>query len=205
MLENDRFRLTDEKKIMEDGTEVYRIEALKDFRDVKAGYLGGFVENEYNLSFEEDDTSWIYDDAVVYGDSKIEVNSIVYKGGIVKDTHVLNDSRVSHDAIVTNSIIQEANIQSSTIKDSSVFSSTIGESDIESSSVIFGCVGDTKMRHSFSESSDISYNSTLVDSYIENENLKNTNLVSYDSRAVRLELSNNDLEDLKTLEEELNL
>lgn len=202
---NTKFKLTDEKKTMEDGTEVYRIEALKDFRDVKVGYLGGFVESEDNLSFEENDTSWVYDDAVTYGTSKVEDNSIVYKGGIVKDTHVLNDSSVSYESTVINSIIQEARVQSSTLKDSSVFSSKIGQSDIEDSSVVFSDIGDTNMKHSFIESSTSTYGSVFVDSHIENETLKEENLVSYDSRVPKLDLSDNDLEDLQTLEEELNL
>lgn len=47
----------------------YRIEALTDFADVKKGTLGGFVENEENLS--QKGNCWIYDDAIVHGNAKI--------------------------------------------------------------------------------------------------------------------------------------
>jgi hypothetical protein len=38
---------------------LYRPKALKDFKDVKKGDLGGFIMNYYNLRQEGD--SWIYD------------------------------------------------------------------------------------------------------------------------------------------------
>lgn len=41
---------------------LYRVRALKDFSDVKAGDLGGFVSSENNLSQEGE--CWLYDDAV---------------------------------------------------------------------------------------------------------------------------------------------
>lgn len=44
---------------------VYRIIALRDFGNVKAGDLGGYVEGEHNLS--HDGNCWIYDDAIITG------------------------------------------------------------------------------------------------------------------------------------------
>ena len=47
---------------------LHRIRALRDIgEEVKAGDLGGFVETEANLSFEEGDDAWIFNDAVVAG------------------------------------------------------------------------------------------------------------------------------------------
>ena len=48
---------------------LYRIQALEDFGDVKKGELGGFVQNEDNLSHEGG--CWIYEDAKVYGEAKV--------------------------------------------------------------------------------------------------------------------------------------
>ena len=44
-----KYRLTDET-INVDGRILHRIEALKDFGNVKKGDKGGFVEKEENLS-----------------------------------------------------------------------------------------------------------------------------------------------------------
>ena len=73
-----KYKLTDET-INVGGKKLCRIEALKDFGDVKKGDKGGFIEDEHNLS--HDGNSWVYDNARVCGDAKIENNSdyIVFK------------------------------------------------------------------------------------------------------------------------------
>ncbi|SSZ38975.1 Uncharacterised protein [Bartonella grahamii] len=48
---------------------LYRIKALKDFDDIKAGSLGGFIEKEVNLS--HDGNCWVYDEACVYGHARV--------------------------------------------------------------------------------------------------------------------------------------
>ncbi len=52
-----------------DGSTIYRVRAIKDFDDVKAGQLGGWVESETNLS--QKGNCWLYDNAVSYGDCKV--------------------------------------------------------------------------------------------------------------------------------------
>ena len=47
------------------GRKLYRIRALRDFSYVKTGDLGGYIENENNLSLDGD--AWVYDNASVYG------------------------------------------------------------------------------------------------------------------------------------------
>ena len=44
---------------------LYRIRALKDFADVKAGDFGGYIEKESNLS--QDGIAWVCDSALVCG------------------------------------------------------------------------------------------------------------------------------------------
>ena len=57
-----KYKLTEETINVGDKT-LYRIEALRDFSDVKKGDKGGFVEKEENLS--QSDNCWIYYSAKV--------------------------------------------------------------------------------------------------------------------------------------------
>ena len=69
-----KYKLTDDT-INVDGRTLYRIEALKDFNNVKKGDKGGFVEKEDNLSQYSD--CWVYDDAKVYDNAKVSSRAIV--------------------------------------------------------------------------------------------------------------------------------
>lgn len=57
------------------GRTLYRIKALRDFGDVKKGELGGYLENEDNLSHEGDcwvyGSAWVYDNVEVFGDARV--------------------------------------------------------------------------------------------------------------------------------------
>lgn len=193
-MENNKFILTDESKVLEDGTEVFRIQALVSFNNVTVGDYGGFVESEDNLSAEENDISWIYDDAVVYGASTVEADSIVYKGAEVNNSHVINHSRIAYDSIVDTAHVQDSQIQSSTVKDTASYSSTIGQSVLEDSEIVFSTIGDTTVKHSFIESSETSYGSTIQHSHVEDQTLREKTLHHYDSR---MQLGENDLDGLK--------
>lgn len=75
-METDKkFKLTDEF-ITFGNRKLYRIEALKDFSNVKKGDKGGFVESEDNLS--QENNCWVYDDAKVYGGAKVFSNARIY-------------------------------------------------------------------------------------------------------------------------------
>ena len=78
---------------------LYRIRALKDFSDIKAGTLGGYVENEDNLS--HDGNAWIYGNARVYGDAKVYGNARVYSNArVYGDACVCDYACVYGNAIV---------------------------------------------------------------------------------------------------------
>ena len=62
---------------------LYQIEALKDFGDVKAGDLGGYIESEENLS--QYDNAWVYGDAQVLGNACVLDNARVYGNACVFD------------------------------------------------------------------------------------------------------------------------
>ena len=69
-----KYKLTNET-ININGATLYRIEALKNFSDVKKGDKGGFVQSENNLSNNGD--CWIYDEAIVYGNAQVSDDAIV--------------------------------------------------------------------------------------------------------------------------------
>lgn len=74
-----KYRLTDEYIMIRD-VKLFRIEAVKDFKNVKfknvkKGDKGGFVENENNLSHDGD--CWIYGEAKVFGNAKVYGSAIV--------------------------------------------------------------------------------------------------------------------------------
>jgi hypothetical protein len=55
---------------------LFRIRALKDFNDVKAGDLGGWIASEANLS--QDGNAWIYDDSMVFDNARISGDAKVF-------------------------------------------------------------------------------------------------------------------------------
>ena len=84
-----KYKLTEETLKVYDKT-LYRIEALKDFNDVKKGDKGGFIENEKNLSQRGD--CWIYDNAKVLGEAMVCCNAKVYGNAKICDYAVAYDN-----------------------------------------------------------------------------------------------------------------
>jgi len=74
-----KYEMTDETVTLKSGEVLYRIRALKDFSDVRAGDLGGYIQWPSNLSQEGD--CWIYPWAFVYGkDSYDQIRGSVRVG-----------------------------------------------------------------------------------------------------------------------------
>jgi hypothetical protein len=88
-----KYKLTDKFKTLLDGTKLYQIQALKDFGDVKAGELGGWIEKEANLS--QEGNCWVFDDARVFGDARVWGDAWV-----CGNAEVFGDARVCGDAWV---------------------------------------------------------------------------------------------------------
>src|SRR5260363_422590 len=83
--------LLKEDCIKYDGRTLYRIRAQWDFRGMKKGDLGGYIEKEENLSHEGE--AWVYDNAQISGDARIDGNSWVFGNARVYD-----NARVSGNA-----------------------------------------------------------------------------------------------------------
>ena len=79
-----KYRLTEETTKV-GNRPLYRIQALRDFGNVKEGDIGGYIESEKNLS--QDGNAWVSGDAWVYGNARVS-----------DDARVSGDSRVSGDA-----------------------------------------------------------------------------------------------------------
>lgn len=85
---------------------LHRIRALRDIgSEVKAGDLGGFVESESNLSFEQGDGAWIFNDAIAAGEGYVDKGSILRDRAVVcgcayvsHKTEMSGDSRAEDDA-----------------------------------------------------------------------------------------------------------
>ena len=64
-----KFELTTEFITNAFGKKLFRIKALVEFGDVKAGELGGYVEKEENVS--QDGNAWVSGDARVSGNARV--------------------------------------------------------------------------------------------------------------------------------------
>lgn len=99
-----KYKLTDETMEYY-GRTLHRIQALKDFSDVKAGDLGGWIESERNLS--HDGNCWIDHQAKVFGNAKVSHNALVSDNAqifdeakIFDEAEVFGEAKVSGNAEV---------------------------------------------------------------------------------------------------------
>jgi YdcK Beta solenoid repeat len=88
-----KYKLTENTKTLENGTILYQIQALKDFDNIEAGDLGGWIEKESNLS--QWGNCWVYGNARVFGDAWVYGDAQVFG-----DATVYGDAQVSGDAQV---------------------------------------------------------------------------------------------------------
>ena len=125
-----KYELLLDNKIEYEGKTLYRIKALKDFRDItgfiiNVGELGGYIESENNLS--QEDGSWVCGNSNVYGDSIIR-DSII-RDSIIRDS-IIKDSIIK-DSIIKDSFIDKSHIEELFIHDSNIEVSKIYDSIIK--------------------------------------------------------------------------
>ena len=95
----NKYEMLYDDKIEVAGRTLYKIRALRDFNDVKAGNLGGYIEGEENLSQDED--CWVYGNAQVYGDAHVYGNAWVYGNAqVYGNAWVYGNAKVYGDAWV---------------------------------------------------------------------------------------------------------
>jgi len=92
-----KYEFTGETKVV-DGTTLHQIRALRDFGDVKAGDVGGWVESEINLS--HDGNCWLSDNAVASGNSRIS-----------GDVWILRNVQVSGNMRISGSVRINGNVR----------------------------------------------------------------------------------------------
>ena len=72
----NKYEMLYEDKIKIGGHTLYRIKALKDFGNVKAGDLGGYIERKENLS--QEGNCWVGDSARVFDNAKVrEISDVL--------------------------------------------------------------------------------------------------------------------------------
>lgn len=98
-----KYIMTDETKAVGPRT-LHRIQAVKDFGDVKAGDLGGWIEKGTNLSHLG--TCWVYDDADVYDDAVVFGNATIHDNSAICDHASVHEyATVRDDALVYDNAI----------------------------------------------------------------------------------------------------
>jgi len=115
--ENKKFEFTGEtievKGANGEMHTLYRIRAKKDFTrvlgpditmEVRAGDLGGFIEEERNLDFSEGSKAWVADSAQVCEKARVRDNAVV-RGHVIAsgNAEISGNADVSDDVIVQNS------------------------------------------------------------------------------------------------------
>ena len=102
-----KYELTKETKVI-GGKTLFRIRALRSFGDIKAGDLGGFIENERNLSHE--DNAWVSGNAKVIDNARVSDNALVIDNARVSgEAWVDGNARVSGYALVIDNALVSGN------------------------------------------------------------------------------------------------
>lgn len=122
---------------------LYRIEAIRDFDDVKKGDLGGYVQYERNLSHEGN--CWIYQNAKAVDSSVVFENGKMYdESGIAENARLYGSAKTKDSTMMIQyvDIFGEALIKDSAVigGKSKVYGNAIieGKAAIDLDSEIFG-------------------------------------------------------------------
>lgn len=122
--------------LVKDG-DLFQVVSKLDFDDIKAGYIGGHVSGENNLSHKGN--CWIYkgaraiDNARVMGNAKVKDNAVISGDAMIFDNALVQDDAiVTEDAMVYKNAVVKGN---STIKGNS---HVRGKSLVSGKSVLSG-------------------------------------------------------------------
>ena len=92
-----KYKILKNDSITVNGKKLYRIQALRDFGDVKKGDIGGYIQSHKNLSHEGN--CWIYDDAKVYENANVYGNARIYDNArVYGNARIYDNARVCGNA-----------------------------------------------------------------------------------------------------------
>lgn len=98
-----KYKMMLENKRICEGRTLYRVEALRDFGDVKKGTLGGYIEDTRNLSFYGN--CWVADKACVFGQARVSENAVVAGRALVRGRAMItNDAYVGDHAYIRGDV-----------------------------------------------------------------------------------------------------
>ena len=96
---NKKYQLIKDNSVEYKKKTLYRIKALRDFSDVRAGDIGGYVESENNLSHDGD--CWLYNKSVALGNSRVYDNAKLYDYSIITgNAKAFENATIKDDAFV---------------------------------------------------------------------------------------------------------
>lgn len=109
-----KYEFTDESIIV-NNHKLYRIKALRDFGNIKAGDLGGFIESYKNLMHDKNcwvgenacvyDNAHVYRDAFVCGNADISGNVYIYDSAHVSGhAHIYGNATIYGDANINGDV-----------------------------------------------------------------------------------------------------
>ena len=94
-----KYKILKDQYIEVIGKKLYRIQALKDFKGVKSGDIGGYIEKESNLS--QSGNAWVYENARVYGNAWVSGDARVFGNArVYGDARVFGNAQVFSNAWV---------------------------------------------------------------------------------------------------------
>jgi len=87
-----KYHFTDQVYYTPKGIRLNRIVAARDFGNIKAGTVGGFIKTMENLSHEGD--CWVTDDARVYEDAKVCSDARVGGEAVVRGRAIITGASI---------------------------------------------------------------------------------------------------------------
>ena len=141
-----KYEITEKTFVNPQGTTLHRIRAIKTFdtilKTVKEGDLGGWIEEESNLS--QEGNCWIFDNGSVYGKSMLLENALVGDRVKVSNKSIIRGTAlIVEHALVDNSIIESDSLINNK---ASVCNSYIRSAFITDKAMVIGAIVDGKTR-----------------------------------------------------------
>lgn len=116
-------------KVLEDGSMIYRIKALKNFfttsgDHVKIGQYGGYIASENNLS--QNGSCWVFGDAIVKDNARVQDKACIYDNALIANNSIVKDETImrSHSKVLdfANVCGRSILIDYAVVKDNAVIS-----------------------------------------------------------------------------------